>query len=82
MTSGVLSGLKYGQSNMGNGREGLSLLVINPTYNPHIDFTSTDPYRGYRMLGHTNINMTAVYLRFNDQDLQEIYERVSGVPGP
>ena len=27
-------------------------------------------------LEHFNINTTAVYLRFNDQELQEIYERV------
>lgn len=26
-------------------------------------------------MGHSNINTTAVYLQFQDKDLQEIYER-------
>jgi site-specific recombinase XerD len=26
-----------------------------------------------RVLGHSNINITAVYLQFNDKDVQEAY---------
>ena len=29
-----------------------------------------------QVLGHTNINTTAVYLQFNDQDLQDVYANV------
>jgi len=29
-----------------------------------------------QMLGHSNINTAAVYLRFNDQDLKEVYTNV------
>ena len=29
-----------------------------------------------QVLGHSNINTTAVYLKFNDQDLQDVYANV------
>jgi len=29
-----------------------------------------------QVLGHTDINTTAVYLQFNDQDLQDVYANV------
>jgi site-specific recombinase XerD len=35
-----------------------------------------DLRRLQQVLGHTNINTTAVYLRFNDQDLQDVYANV------
>jgi site-specific recombinase XerD len=28
------------------------------------------------VLGHSNINITAIYLQFNDKDLQEVYASV------
>ncbi len=36
-----------------------------------------DLRRLQQVLGHTNINTTAIYLQFNDQDLQDVY---AGVP--
>ena len=35
-----------------------------------------DIRRLQQVLGHSNINTTAVYLRFNDQDMQEVYANV------
>jgi len=35
-----------------------------------------DLKRLQQVLGHTNSNITAVYLQFNDQDLQEAYANV------
>jgi Site-specific recombinase XerD len=35
-----------------------------------------DIRRLQQVLGHTNINTTAVYLKFNDLDLQEVYANV------
>lgn len=35
-----------------------------------------DIRRLQQVLGHTNINITAIYLKFNDQDLQEVYANV------
>jgi integrase/recombinase XerD len=35
-----------------------------------------DLRRLQQVMGHTNINTTAVYLQFNDQDLQDVYARV------
>jgi site-specific recombinase XerD len=35
-----------------------------------------DLRRLQQVLGHTNINRTAVYLQFNDQDLQDVYANV------
>lgn len=35
-----------------------------------------DLRRLQQVLGHTNINTTSVYLKFNDQDLQEVYANV------
>jgi integrase/recombinase XerD len=35
-----------------------------------------DIRRLQQVLGHTNINTTAVYLKFNDQDLQDVYANV------
>lgn len=35
-----------------------------------------DLRRLQQVLGHTNINTTAVYLQFNDQDLQDVYANV------
>jgi site-specific recombinase XerD len=29
-----------------------------------------------QVLGHSNINITAVYLQFNDKDVQEAYANV------
>jgi site-specific recombinase XerC len=27
------------------------------------------------MLGHSSLNVTAVYLQFNDQDIKELYDK-------
>ena len=35
-----------------------------------------DLRRLQQALGHTNINTTAVYLQFNDQDMQDVYANV------
>jgi integrase/recombinase XerD len=35
-----------------------------------------DLRRLQQVLGHTNINTTAVYLKFNDEDLQDVYASV------
>jgi len=35
-----------------------------------------DVRRLQQVLGRSNINTTAVYLRFNDQDLQDVYANV------
>ena len=35
-----------------------------------------DLRRLQQVLEHTNINTTAVYLKFNDQDLQDLYANV------
>jgi site-specific recombinase XerD len=35
-----------------------------------------DLKRFRQVLGHFNINTTAVYLKFNDQDLQDVYANV------
>ena len=36
----------------------------------------TDLRRVQQLLGHTNLNTTAVYLQFKDADMREVYERV------
>jgi site-specific recombinase XerD len=28
------------------------------------------------LLGHSSLNVTSVYLKFNDKDLQDVYARV------
>jgi site-specific recombinase XerD len=35
-----------------------------------------DIRRLQQVLGHSNINITAVYLQFNDKDLQDVYAKV------
>jgi site-specific recombinase XerD len=35
-----------------------------------------DKRRLQQVLGHSNINITAVYLQFNDKDVQEAYANV------
>jgi site-specific recombinase XerD len=34
------------------------------------------PFVPAAVLGHTNINTTAVYLQFNDRDLRDVYANV------
>jgi site-specific recombinase XerD len=36
----------------------------------------TDLRRVQQLLGHTNLNTTAVYLQFKDADIREVYEKV------
>jgi integrase/recombinase XerD len=35
-----------------------------------------DIRRLQQVLGHSNINITAIYLQYNDKDLQEVYASV------
>jgi site-specific recombinase XerD len=35
-----------------------------------------DIRRLQQVLGHASLNTTAVYLQFNDKDIQDVYERV------
>ena len=36
----------------------------------------TDLRRVQQLLGHTNLNTTAIYLQFKDIDIKEVYEKV------
>jgi FlaA1/EpsC-like NDP-sugar epimerase len=34
-----------------------------------------DPMALQQVLGHSSLNVTAVYLQFNDQDIKELYDQ-------
>ncbi len=36
---------------------------------------SCSPWRLQQVLGHSSLNVTAVYLQFNDRDIKELYDK-------
>ena len=50
--------------------------IIGKDVHPHTFRHGVDLRRLQQVLGHSNINTTAIYLQFNDQDLQEAYVNV------
>jgi len=42
----------------------------------HLVRSGFDLRRVQQLLGHSNLNTTQVYLQFNDQDLQEGYNKI------
>jgi len=42
----------------------------------HLVRPGLDLRRVQQLLGHSNLNITQVYLQFNDQDLRDVYNKV------
>ena len=51
--------------------------VLRHSFAIHLVRSGVDIRRLQLLLGHANLNTTQVYLQFKDEDLKEVYNRVS-----